>query len=160
METSASNILNVNTKHGWHQHWLALARLHATRSVDPSTQIGCFIVDEKNRVLSCGYNSFVRGVNDQLKERLERPTKYSHLIHAEMNSITAAAALGISLAGSRLYVTGIPCVECAKAIIHSDILSVYYDYEFQQKWVTPEYEQQFLLTKMLFLESGVKLVGL
>jgi dCMP deaminase len=111
-------------------------------------------------VLSCGYNSFVRGVNDQLKERLERPTKYSHLIHAEMNSITAAAALGISLAGSRLYVTGIPCVECAKAIIHSDILSVYYDYEFQQKWVTPEYEQQFLLTKMLFLESGVKLVGL
>lgn len=48
------------------------------------------------------------------------------VIHAEMNAILKCAKLGKSTKGATLYLTHNPCCECAKAIIASGIVEVWY----------------------------------
>jgi len=48
----------------WSNRFLQLAALVATWSKDPSTQVGSVIADDKNRVLSVGFNGFPRKVLD------------------------------------------------------------------------------------------------
>ena len=40
----------------WDEYFIALAKLTAMRSKDPSTQVGACIVSADNRILSVGYN--------------------------------------------------------------------------------------------------------
>ena len=44
------------------------------RSIDENTKMGCVIVDDRNRIVSTGYNGFPAGINDDNwpKERSER----------------------------------------------------------------------------------------
>ena len=39
----------------WDEYFMAIAKLSAMRSKDPSTQVGACIVGEDNRILSIGY---------------------------------------------------------------------------------------------------------
>lgn len=47
-------------------------------------------------------------------------------IHAEAKLIAEAAAAGLSLQGTELYVTDFPCPTCAKLIAHAGVNKVYY----------------------------------
>ncbi len=47
----------------WADRFMSLAEHVATWSKDPSTQVGCVIVDKQNRVVSLGFNGFPRGIN-------------------------------------------------------------------------------------------------
>lgn len=40
----------------WEEYFMAIAKLSAMRSKDPSTQVGACIVSNDNRILSIGYN--------------------------------------------------------------------------------------------------------
>ena len=40
----------------WNEYFMAIAKLSAMRSKDPSTQVGACIVSNDNRILSIGYN--------------------------------------------------------------------------------------------------------
>ena len=40
----------------WDQYFMNIANEVATRSKDPSTQVGCVIVDSDHRPISFGYN--------------------------------------------------------------------------------------------------------
>ena len=40
----------------WEEYFMAIAKLSAMRSKDPSTQVGACIVSNDNRSLSIGYN--------------------------------------------------------------------------------------------------------
>lgn len=71
-----------------------------------------------------GWNGLPRGVNDSDAKRNERPTKYDFYSHAEENAICNAAALGVSLRGSTIYVTHIPCPGCTRMIIQSGIKQI------------------------------------
>ncbi|MBO5413111.1 MAG: cytidine deaminase, partial [Clostridia bacterium] len=51
-------------------------------------------------------------------------TKYPYVCHAELNAILNYT--GVSLRGSKVYVTLFPCNECAKAIIQSGIKEIIY----------------------------------
>lgn len=44
-----------------------------------------------------GYNSFPRGINDNVPDRQVRPFKYKWFAHAEENAINNAALIGVSL---------------------------------------------------------------
>lgn len=55
----------------------------------------------------------------------------SRTIHAEQNAIAYAARKGVSVEGAELYCTLSPCKECAKLIINSGIVSVYYWEEYR-----------------------------
>lgn len=110
----------------WTEYFLGLAEQVKLKSKDQFTQIGAVIVGGDNEVLSTGYNSFPRGMDDSKKERQERPEKYFWFEHAERNAIYNAARVGTKLKGSTIYLTsGLPCMDCARGIVNSGIKTVY-----------------------------------
>lgn len=110
----------------WTEYFLNIAEVIKLKSKDKSTQIGAVIVGNDNEILSTGYNSFPRGMDDNIQERQERPEKYFYMVHAEINSIINAARIGVSTKNSTIYLTcGIPCTDCAKGIINAGIKIVW-----------------------------------
>ena len=112
----------------WDEYFMGIALLSGERSKDPNSQVGACIVSQDNKILSMGYNGFPIGCSDD-KVSWEREgdfidTKYPYVCHAELNAILNYT--GVSLKGSKAYVTLFPCNECAKAIIQSGIKEVIY----------------------------------
>ena len=107
---------------------MGVAPRAAKMSKDRNTHVGACIVDSNNIILSTGYNGFPYGCSDDVYpwERTGTDTKYSYVVHAELNAILNAR--GKNLKGARLYVDLFPCNECAKAIIQSGIAEVVYLY--------------------------------
>lgn len=115
----------------WDETFMALARMVAKRSKDPSTQVGAVIVDRNNRILSLGYNGAPIGFDDEdfpWGKNAESPlgNKYMYVVHAEQNAILNYRGSRNDLEDARVYVTLSPCNECAKAIIQSGIRTVMY----------------------------------
>ena len=111
-------------KLNWDEFYMKMCDLVAKKSKDYSTKVGCVIVGEGNEVVSIGYNSFPRGINDDLEERQERPKKYFFFCHSEENAILNAARTGAGLKGCRIYVSWCPCAPCARLIIQSGIKEI------------------------------------
>lgn len=110
----------------WVEYFLGIAEQVKLKSKDESTQIGAVIVGEDNEILSTGYNSFPRGLRDDKEERQVRPDKYFWMEHAERNAIYNAARVGTPLKNSTIYLTsGLPCTDCARAIINTGIKKIY-----------------------------------
>ena len=72
----------------WTEYFLNIAEQVKLKSKDKSTQIGAVIVGVDNEVLSTGYNSFPRGLDDSKEERQERPEKYFWFEHANVMRFT------------------------------------------------------------------------
>lgn len=138
----------------WDQYFMTMAYLAAMRSKDESTHCGSVIVDDMNHVVSTGYNSFVRGINDDILERQERPEKYMWFEHGERNAIYSAAFRGMNTRECKIYVTGIPCADCARAIIQAGIKEVIVEAreEFGKEW-----DESCQVTLQMFKEANVKL---
>ena len=115
----------------WDEYFMAIAKLSAMRSKDPSTQVGACIVGADNRILSIGYNGTPNGFNDDEfpwnREGNNLDTKYPYVCHAEMNAILNYRGSRKDLEGAKIYVDLFPCNECAKAIIQAGIKTVVYD---------------------------------
>ena len=109
----------------WDEYFINIAEQVKLKSKDKKTQIGVVIVGKDNEIVSTGYNSFARGINDDVDERQERPEKYFWFEHAERNAIYNAARIGVSTLGTTMYMTcGISCADCARAIINSGISKI------------------------------------
>ncbi len=133
----------------WSERFMHLAEHVATWSKDPSTQVGCVIVDKHNRVVSLGFNGFPRGVKDIVNRYEDKETKYLFVAHAERNALDNAP---LSVEGCTLYSPLLPCNECAKSIIQKGITKVV-SYE-------PIEDRPYLrwdITKQMFHEAGVQL---
>ena len=110
----------------WVEYFQELAHTVKKKSKDKNTQIGVVIVGKDKEIISTGYNSFPRGINDSLDERQERPEKYYWFEHAERNAIYNAARIGVSTKGATMYLScGVPCSDCARAIINSGITRIF-----------------------------------
>merc|ERR1719401_2644920 len=95
----------------WDEYFMAVAKLSAMRSKDPSTQVGACVVDPENRIVGIGYNGFPRGCSDDDLPWCrvcddELGTKYPYVCHAEMNAIMNKNA--VSLKGCTMYVALFP----------------------------------------------------
>ncbi|MBR2840438.1 MAG: dCMP deaminase family protein [Bacilli bacterium] len=114
----------------WDEYFMAVAKLSAMRSKDPSTTVGSCIVSDKNRILSIGYNGTPNGFSDSdfpwEREGDELDTKYPYVCHSEMNAVLNYNGSKSDLEGSRIYVDLFPCNECAKIIIQAGIKEVIY----------------------------------
>jgi dCMP deaminase len=114
----------------WDEYFMAIAKLSAMRSKDPSTQVGACIVGADNRILSIGYNGTPNGFDDDEfpwnREGKNLDTKYPYVCHAEMNAILNYRGSRKDLEGAKIYVDLFPCNECAKMIIQSGIKEVIY----------------------------------
>jgi dCMP deaminase len=140
----------MKTVKSWHTYFLDLAKSVATRSKDPSTNVGAVIVNADKSIVEAGYNGFAPGVAET-DERWERPTKYDFVIHAEQNAIGRAARFGKTVNGSTLYVTHYPCRECAKMIIASGIRAVY-----AEGFANMTKKEDIAFVECLFKEAGVE----
>ena len=110
----------------WTEYFLGIASQVKLKSKDKYTQIGVVLVGKDNEIVSTGYNSFPRGIDDMVDERQERPEKYYWFEHAERNSIYNAARIGVSTKGSKMYMTcGVPCADCARAIINAGVEEIW-----------------------------------
>lgn len=140
----------------WDEYFMGIAILSSYRSKDPSTQVGACIVNEKNRIMSMGYNGFPAGCDDDEfpweREGDAYNTKYAYVCHAELNAILNSR--GANLENCRIYVALFPCNECAKAIIQSGIKEVVY--------LSDKYADSpgVRASKRMFNAAGVKLTKL
>lgn len=102
----------------WDQRFMNLANEIATWSKDPSTGVGAVIVDDKNRIVSVGFNGYPRNVNDTYTDR---ESKLRRTIHAEDNAILFANR---DLEGCTIYVSHPPCAHCTAKIIQTGITRI------------------------------------
>jgi dCMP deaminase len=140
---------------GWDEYYLNICKVVATRSKDPNTQIGCIIGGAAHEIRSTGYNSLPRGIRDDIAERLERPTKYLWMEHAERNAIYNAARCGTPLEGCTLYVEIMPCMDCGRAIVQAGIREVVISRERMSEYSSEYYDEHFKNVETLFGEAGI-----
>lgn len=104
-------------------------------------------------VLSTGYNGAPKGMDHCettgcLRKEMGIPSGERHEIcrglHAEQNAVIQAAAFGVSIAGSKMYITNHPCTVCAKMLINAGIMEVIYSDDYVDE-----------LAKRLLLDGGV-----
>ncbi|GAB6097157.1 cytidine/deoxycytidylate deaminase family protein [Desulfatiferula olefinivorans] len=115
-------------------YFMDIAELVARRSTCLRRAVGAILVKDK-RILSTGYNGAPSGVRHCaetgcLREQLNVPSGERHElcrgIHAEQNAIIQAAYYGVSIKGSTLFCTNLPCSICAKMLINAGIETIYY----------------------------------
>lgn len=105
----------------WDSRFLSLAESVAQWSKDPSTKVGCVIVDpDTNRIMGQGFNGFPRGMCDHDELYADRETKYVRTLHAEVNAVLGSSKTEDCVA----YVSAPPCSNCALVLIQSGICRV------------------------------------
>ena len=103
---------------GWDEYFLGIAEAVAAKSKDPSSKMGCVIVDPKKRVVSLGYNGMVQGADESKMTLSERPMKYYIVIHSEMNALLFANQ---DLTGCTVYNRVATCENCLKHCLQAGI---------------------------------------
>ena len=139
----------------WDEYFMAIAKLSAMRSKDPSTQVGAAIESEDNRIMSIGYNGAPNGFNDEdfpwEREGDALNTKYMYVVHAERNAILNYRGSKKDLENAKIYVDLFPCNECAKEIIQAGIKEVIYLSDTFKSG-----SEMVIASKRLFDTCGVK----
>lgn len=109
------------TLNKWDSRFLKAAEEVASWSKDPSTKVGCVIVDpELQRRVGEGFNGFPRFLSDAPELYQEREIKYSRTLHAELNAVLFAS----KTEGCTAYVTHPPCGACSLVLIQAGISRV------------------------------------
>lgn len=97
---------------------MRIAEAAATKSKDPSSKMGCVIVDQDKRVVSLGYNGMVQASDESKMTLSERPMKYYFAIHSEMNALIFAKR---DLTGCTVYNRVATCENCLKYCLQAGI---------------------------------------
>jgi dCMP deaminase len=141
----------------WAEYFFNLIPIIKAKSKDKHTKVGCVVVGPDNEIRSTGYNSLVRGIDDGVPERFERPEKYYWMEHSERNAIYNAARVGTPLKGCTIYMEGIPCMDCARGIVQSGINRIVVNNEEYLKWQSPRYDKSEMERSLTLLnEAGVR----
>ena len=138
----------------WDEYFMRHVYLAALKSKDPRTKIGAVLVRD-GIVISEGFNGIARGVLDAPERYHDRIIKYQYICHGEANSVFNAARSGVKTLGSILYTQGIPCNECAKAVIQAGVVEIvihaqWPEMKYAEKWV-----ESTNVSKIMFSEAGI-----
>lgn len=147
----------------WHEYFMRHVYLAASKSKDRSTKIGAVIVLDQH-ILATGYNGFPIGVDDNVEERHAKPEKYFWAEHAERNAVFSCARVGVSAKGAWMYTQGIPCADCARAVIQAGITAII----VHKQWMIPQEAGTFSArwaescnrSRQMFKEARVEVVEL
>lgn len=143
-----------NHRPSWHQYFMEMAFLAATRSTCLRRKVGAILVLD-NQIVSTGYNGSPKHVRHCsqtgcLRAKLNVPSGEKHElcrgVHAEQNAVIQAAVNGTSMKGAVMYCTNQPCIICSKILINAEIRTIY---------IAEPYEDK--LAKEMLKESGVDL---
>ena len=108
----------------WDKYFMKIAETVAEKSKDPSSKMGCVIVDENKRVVSLGYNGLIQGADESKMTLSERPMKYYFSIHSEMNAVLYARR---DLTGCTIYNRVATCENCLKYCLQAGIKRFVYE---------------------------------
>ena len=129
MNLARINFIEVASPLDWDEYFMLQAMVASFRSKDPSTKVGCVLVNRENHQVGMGYNGLVAGIDEEEVPWGDDPSvglidqKHGYIIHAEANAILHASG---PLEGSRCYITLFPCHECAKLIASKKIGEIIY----------------------------------
>jgi dCMP deaminase len=152
LETNYNN--SENTPNKWHKRFLELAKLVSTWSKDPSTQVGSVIVNDKNRIVSLGFNGYPRGVKDEGLDN--REVKYLKILHGEINSILFSKQ---DLTDCTIYVYPLPpCANCTSVIIQSGISKIVVLENQNKTKMLERWSQHNLIAKEMAEEAEVEII--
>ena len=133
------------------------AYIWSLRSKDPSTQVGACFVSESGRIISVGYNGTPNGWSDDEfpwdKPSDAKHSKYSYVVHAEMNAIANYDGPIADFRGSTLYVTLFPCENCAKNLVQFGIKKIVY---LSDKYVGTDGNES---AKLTLSKCGIEVVS-
>jgi dCMP deaminase len=150
------NTNTIESTLSWDEYFMRVTYLTTDKSKDPSSKVGAILVADNN-VFSTGFNGFPRGIQDTHERLHDRETKYKYVCHAEANSIYNAARLGRPTLGSTMYTIGVPCTECAKAIIQAGVKEVVVHADASVNFKHGKWAESCALTLSLFEEAGISL---
>ena len=118
----------------WNEYFMDITELVAQRSTCLRRHVGAILVRDK-RIITTGYNGAPTRINHCLdvgclREQMGIPSGERHELcrglHAEQNAIIQAAIHGVSIQGTTLYCTNMPCSICTKMLINAQIADIYY----------------------------------
>ncbi len=134
----------------WLKRFVAGARFEALASKDPSTKVGCVIVDDDKRKVATGFNGFAHGVKDTSLRLEDRGVKHLFTVHAEANAVAQAAKHGVSLRNTTAFVTHPPCAQCASLLVQAGVKAVFWCGELAPSWA-----ESSAVATVVFNEAGV-----
>ena len=116
------------------KYFMTLATFAATRSTCSRRSVGCVIVNERNQILSTGYNGVPKNFphcTDYPCGGHDKPTgdglDSCYAIHAEQNALLQCPDTNEIYA---IYTTVFPCFSCAKLIANTSCRRVYYSNDY------------------------------
>lgn len=113
--------------------YMNIAKEIASLSKCVRSKVGSIIVKDGN-IISYGYNGTPKGFDNCCEYTDQDSGKLvtrSEVLHAEMNAILKAAKTGHAVEGSTLYITLMPCIDCAKYLLQSGIKRLVYLEEYR-----------------------------
>lgn len=127
----------TEVKSGTEVKLLEFAQAVATQSFDYSFQTGCVLAKKRGvgyAVLETGFNkvipyqTYAMHHGNSREEHYSVPHDVNHYdtIHAEMQLLVRAQQAGLSLAGTTLFISMLPCPNCARTLCQTDIREVVY----------------------------------
>lgn len=135
----------------WDKRFLGLALYYSSFSKDPSTKVGCVLVNDANVPVGLGYNGFSRNSEDLEEILNNRPEKYKRTIHAEENAIYNRTG---DIEGSVAYLSHPPCVPCVNRLSQNGIREVRFmvgtDEAFNERWNLDESIDEIESLKMTY----------
>ncbi len=135
---------------------MAQSHLLALRSTCTRLMVGATIVRDK-RIIAGGYNGSISGGKHCIDEGCYVIDNHCvRTIHAEMNALLQCAKFGVPTAGSEMYVTHFPCLNCCKAIIQAGIKKMYFATEYKNNPYAIElFEQAGIEVEQVELEEMI-----
>lgn len=121
------SVENVKSRPSFDEYMLMLAFDVSLRSEDPNIRHGAVITNSHYHIIGTGYNATIKGSDKNIIPMNNRDLKRKWMIHAEENAILNSTNNPLNLTGhSKIYVTGIPCVNCLQRIINFGITEIYH----------------------------------
>ena len=144
----------IESNLSWDEYFMRVTYLTTDKSKDPSSKVGAILVADNN-VFSTGFNGFPRGIQDTNKRLENRELKYKYVCHAEANAIYNAARMGRPTLGATMYTIGMPCTECAKAIIQAGVKQIIIHADASVNFTHGKWADSCAFSISLFEEAGI-----
>lgn len=114
----------------WDTYFMKIAELVSSRATCDRKHVGAVIVQDR-RILTTGYNGSIPDMPhcDDVGHMMDAG-HCVRTIHAEVNAIAQAAAMGVSVKGATLYCNTLPCWNCFKTIVSSGIKEIIWQSDY------------------------------
>lgn len=96
------------------------------RNVTEQNQIIDELISELSELRELSPERKKRVAEELRKTRIGQLLEFSRAVHAEMDALLSAARKGVSLVGTRMFVTTFPCHYCARHIVAAGVDEVQY----------------------------------